>query len=115
IWPRGRGWYTLGTMGMRIGDDMGLDVAGTLCFQLGGARHSMTWRQFILALGLHTTKEMVEDGFASGPKRQQVAVTGMFEAVEDAPIVDKGAQTDPTLILAPHPRPPPLAAGRTMP
>ncbi|GJY16578.1 hypothetical protein Tco_0387000, partial [Tanacetum coccineum] len=26
----------------RIGDEMGLDVAGTLCFQMGGARHSMT-------------------------------------------------------------------------
>ncbi|GJS13631.1 hypothetical protein Tco_0408103 [Tanacetum coccineum] len=47
----------------RIGDEIGLDVAGTLCFQLGGARRSMTWRQFILALGLHTAEEMAEDGF----------------------------------------------------
>ncbi|GJY86102.1 hypothetical protein Tco_0500128 [Tanacetum coccineum] len=47
----------------RYGDDMGLDVTGTLCFQLGGARLSMTWRQFILALGLHTTEEMAENGF----------------------------------------------------
>ncbi|GKA45134.1 hypothetical protein Tco_0737930 [Tanacetum coccineum] len=31
--------------------------------ELGRARHSMTWRQFILALGLHTTKEMAEDRF----------------------------------------------------
>ncbi|GJZ00731.1 hypothetical protein Tco_0518160 [Tanacetum coccineum] len=46
----------------RIGSEMGLDVADTLCFQLGGARCSMTWRQFILALGLHTAEEMVEDG-----------------------------------------------------
>ncbi|GKE28491.1 hypothetical protein Tco_1443875 [Tanacetum coccineum] len=30
---------------------------------LGGTRRSMTWRQFILALGLHTTKEMAEGGF----------------------------------------------------
>ncbi|GJR19896.1 hypothetical protein Tco_0968423 [Tanacetum coccineum] len=30
---------------------------------LGGARRSMTWRQFILALGLHTAEEMAEDGF----------------------------------------------------
>nr|GEX67874.1 hypothetical protein [Tanacetum cinerariifolium] len=30
---------------------------------LGGARRSMTWRQFILALGLHTTEEIAEDGF----------------------------------------------------
>ncbi|GJV87531.1 hypothetical protein Tco_1531469 [Tanacetum coccineum] len=38
----------------KIGSKMGLDVADTLCFQLGGARRSMTWRQCILAL---------EDGF----------------------------------------------------
>ncbi|GJY95523.1 hypothetical protein Tco_0511884 [Tanacetum coccineum] len=47
----------------RIEDKIRLDVADTLCFQLGGVRHSMTWRQFILALGLHTTEEMAEDGF----------------------------------------------------
>nr|GEY31449.1 hypothetical protein [Tanacetum cinerariifolium] len=28
-----------------------------------GSRRTMTWRQFILALGLHTTKEMAGDGF----------------------------------------------------
>ncbi|GJV79387.1 ribonuclease H-like domain-containing protein [Tanacetum coccineum] len=50
-------------MSRRIGDEMGLDVAGTLCFHLGGARRSMPWRQFILALGLHTAEEMAEDGF----------------------------------------------------
>ncbi|GKC00846.1 hypothetical protein Tco_0986982 [Tanacetum coccineum] len=33
-----------------------LDVADTLCFQLGGLRRQMSWRQFILALGLHTAK-----------------------------------------------------------
>ncbi|GJS90079.1 hypothetical protein Tco_0772715 [Tanacetum coccineum] len=49
----------------RIRDEMGLDVAGTLCFQMGGARRSMTWRQFILALGLHTAEEMAEDGFGA--------------------------------------------------
>ncbi|GKE52233.1 hypothetical protein Tco_1487389 [Tanacetum coccineum] len=45
------------------GTEMGLDIADTLCFQLGGARRRLTWRQFILALGLHTIEEMVEDGF----------------------------------------------------
>ncbi|GJR73378.1 hypothetical protein Tco_0085743 [Tanacetum coccineum] len=49
----------------RIGDEMGLDVAGTLCFKLGGARRSMTWRQFILALSLHTAQEMAEDEFGA--------------------------------------------------
>nr|GEV41363.1 hypothetical protein [Tanacetum cinerariifolium] len=47
----------------RIGDEMGVDAADTLCFQLGDSRRSMTWRQFILALGLYTTEEIAEDGF----------------------------------------------------
>nr|GEV62009.1 hypothetical protein [Tanacetum cinerariifolium] len=38
--------------------EMGLDTADTLCFQLGRARRSLTWRQFILALGLHIAEEM---------------------------------------------------------
>nr|GEU98240.1 hypothetical protein [Tanacetum cinerariifolium] len=38
-----------------------LDAAKTLQFQLGGLRHHMTWRQFILALGLHTDEEMGSD------------------------------------------------------
>ncbi|GJU23192.1 hypothetical protein Tco_1156534 [Tanacetum coccineum] len=49
----------------RIVSGMGIDVADTLCFRLGGARCSMTWRQFILALGLHTADEMAEDGFGA--------------------------------------------------
>ncbi|GKA83508.1 hypothetical protein Tco_0805103 [Tanacetum coccineum] len=52
--------------------EMGLDVVDILCFQLGGARRRMTWRQFILALGLHTEEEMVEAGFGvywSGSER----------------------------------------------
>ncbi|GKB95674.1 hypothetical protein Tco_0981811 [Tanacetum coccineum] len=44
---------------------MGLDVVDTLCFQLGGARRRMTWRQFILALGLDTEEEMAEAGFGA--------------------------------------------------
>ncbi|GKE17495.1 hypothetical protein Tco_1425072, partial [Tanacetum coccineum] len=39
--------------------------ADTLCFQLGGARRMMTWRQFILALGLHTEEDMAEAGFGA--------------------------------------------------
>ncbi|GKG32420.1 hypothetical protein Tco_0429930, partial [Tanacetum coccineum] len=45
--------------------EMGLDVTNTLCFQLGGIRRRMTWRQFILALGLHTEQEMAEAGFGA--------------------------------------------------
>ncbi|GJV93707.1 hypothetical protein Tco_1541520 [Tanacetum coccineum] len=45
--------------------EMGLDVIDTLCFQLGRARRRMTWRQFILALGLHSEEEMAEAGFGA--------------------------------------------------
>ncbi|GJW56099.1 hypothetical protein Tco_0102830 [Tanacetum coccineum] len=56
----------LETIWGRMSDtEMGLDVADTLCFQLRGARRMMTWRQFILALGLHTKEEMVEAGFGA--------------------------------------------------
>nr|GEV81730.1 hypothetical protein [Tanacetum cinerariifolium] len=41
---------------------MDLDTADTLSFQLGGVRRRMTWRRFILALGLHTEQEMAEAG-----------------------------------------------------
>ncbi|GKA36654.1 hypothetical protein Tco_0723219 [Tanacetum coccineum] len=44
---------------------MGLDVADTLCFQLGGVRRRMTWRWFILALGLHIDEEIAEVGFGA--------------------------------------------------
>ncbi|GJV73412.1 retrovirus-related pol polyprotein from transposon TNT 1-94 [Tanacetum coccineum] len=44
---------------------MRLDVADTLCFQLGGARRNKIWRQFILALGLHNKQEMAEAGFGA--------------------------------------------------
>ncbi|GKG38324.1 hypothetical protein Tco_0460036, partial [Tanacetum coccineum] len=44
---------------------MDLDTADSLCFQLGGARRRMTWRQFILALGLHTKQEMAKTGFGA--------------------------------------------------
>ncbi|GKA34473.1 hypothetical protein Tco_0720902 [Tanacetum coccineum] len=51
--------------GQMSNTEMGLDVADTLCFQLGGVRRRMTWRQFILALGLHTEQEMAEAGFGA--------------------------------------------------
>ncbi|GJS45073.1 gag-pol polyprotein [Tanacetum coccineum] len=42
--------------------ELGLDIANTFCFQLRGLRRQMSWRQFILALGLHMAKEMATDG-----------------------------------------------------
>ncbi|GKA08755.1 hypothetical protein Tco_0688086 [Tanacetum coccineum] len=40
-----------------------LDTTGALQFYLEEVRHRMSWRKFILALGLHITKEMEIDGF----------------------------------------------------
>ncbi|GJS73135.1 hypothetical protein Tco_0705976 [Tanacetum coccineum] len=45
--------------------EMRLDAADTLCFQLGGARRRMTWREFISVLGLHTAEEMAEIWFGA--------------------------------------------------
>ncbi|GKF53504.1 hypothetical protein Tco_0160414 [Tanacetum coccineum] len=65
-----RGLGTVTSRGSRLyGADrmsdtvMDLNTADTLCFQLGGVRRRMTWRQFILALGLHTELEMTEARF----------------------------------------------------
>ncbi|GKE50101.1 hypothetical protein Tco_1481359 [Tanacetum coccineum] len=41
-----------------------LDTPGTIQFQLGIARRRLSWRQFILALGLHTREDMESLGFA---------------------------------------------------
>ncbi|GKB61040.1 hypothetical protein Tco_0917226 [Tanacetum coccineum] len=41
-----------------------LDAPGTIQFQLGLARRQLSWRQFILDLGLHTEEEMESFGFA---------------------------------------------------
>nr|GEX61582.1 hypothetical protein [Tanacetum cinerariifolium] len=45
--------------------EMGLDVADTLCFHLGGFRRRMTCRWFILTLGLRTNEEMTEVSFGA--------------------------------------------------
>nr|GEU41356.1 hypothetical protein [Tanacetum cinerariifolium] len=45
--------------------EMGLDVADTLCFQLCRVGWRKTWRQFILALGLHTEEKMAETSFGA--------------------------------------------------
>ncbi|GKC31977.1 hypothetical protein Tco_1039271 [Tanacetum coccineum] len=41
-----------------------LDTPGALQFQLGGARRRLSWRQVIVALGLHTGEDMESSGFA---------------------------------------------------
>ncbi|GJR98124.1 hypothetical protein Tco_0270298 [Tanacetum coccineum] len=69
----------LGTCGVSD-TEIGLDVVDTLCFQLGGVRRRMTWRQFLLALGLHTDEEMAKAGFGAywlGSERTPEKVTGV--------------------------------------
>ncbi|GKC19720.1 hypothetical protein Tco_1021870, partial [Tanacetum coccineum] len=72
-----RGWlgYTGGSTGMLRdglcllvesgGGLTDLDTAGALQFQLGGIRRRISWREFILALGLHTAEEMQTIGFGT--------------------------------------------------
>nr|GEW34196.1 hypothetical protein [Tanacetum cinerariifolium] len=107
-------------------------------FQTGGARRSMTWRQFILALGLHTAKEMAEDefgvywyteGMKSGARLSKghfigrlahhfglVAAAGTPGVAEDAPAVNEGDQALSAPVQAPQQPPsPPHAAVRTIP
>ncbi|GKB57837.1 hypothetical protein Tco_0914023 [Tanacetum coccineum] len=55
-----------------------LDTAGALQFQLGGVRRRMSWREFILALGLHLAEEMQTAGF------------GLYWAESARRIPDKG-------------------------
>ncbi|GJX55958.1 hypothetical protein Tco_0285855 [Tanacetum coccineum] len=62
--------------------EIDLDVGDTLCFQLGGVRRRKRWRQFILALGLHTEQEMAEAGF------------GAYWVGSDRVIPDKGDLRD---------------------
>ncbi|GKB53184.1 hypothetical protein Tco_0903937 [Tanacetum coccineum] len=48
----------------RLGEAiLDLNTPRALQFQLGGARRRLSWRQFILALGLHIDKEMQTVGF----------------------------------------------------
>ncbi|GJW62820.1 hypothetical protein Tco_0112155 [Tanacetum coccineum] len=48
----------------RLGEGiLELDTLGALQFQLGGARRRMSWRDFILAMRLHTAEEMQTVGF----------------------------------------------------
>ncbi|GJR77363.1 hypothetical protein Tco_0089728 [Tanacetum coccineum] len=42
-----------------------LDTARALQFQLGGVKRRMSWREFILALGLYIAEEMQTVGFGA--------------------------------------------------
>nr|GEV97753.1 hypothetical protein [Tanacetum cinerariifolium] len=59
-------------------------------------RHSMTWRQFILALGLHTAEEMAKDGFGAywlGSERvipDKGDLSGLSVVTRELPLIDMG-------------------------
>ncbi|GJY67405.1 hypothetical protein Tco_0469643 [Tanacetum coccineum] len=68
-----------------------LDTARSLQFQLDGATRRMSWREFILGMGLHMAEEMESAGFsaywtksawrfASGRKRGAMISGGQFVA-----------------------------------
>ncbi|GKE93975.1 hypothetical protein Tco_1578830, partial [Tanacetum coccineum] len=42
-----------------------LDITGALQFQIGRVRRRMSWREFILGMGLHTAKEIESVGFGA--------------------------------------------------
>ncbi|GKC26848.1 hypothetical protein Tco_1034142 [Tanacetum coccineum] len=44
---------------------LNLDTARALQFQLGGVRRHMSWREFILGMGLHTAEEIESVGFGA--------------------------------------------------
>nr|GEX49418.1 hypothetical protein [Tanacetum cinerariifolium] len=53
-----------------------LDAPTTIQFQLGGAKRRLSWRQFILALGLHTGEEMESLDFARYQSKSERMIYG---------------------------------------
>ncbi|GJS84482.1 hypothetical protein Tco_0751023 [Tanacetum coccineum] len=81
--------------------EMGLDVTDTLCFQVSGARHRITWRRFILALGLYTEEEMVEVGFGAylqGSEREDLLekfIQKFYQISDDNEEIEAKKDDDP--------------------
>ncbi|GJQ94914.1 hypothetical protein Tco_0006053 [Tanacetum coccineum] len=71
-----------------------LDTPGTIQFQLGEARRRMSWREFILALGLHTGEEMESPSFARYPvmrlchRMMAHSIAGRSQAPEKVTVID---------------------------
>ncbi|GKD24782.1 hypothetical protein Tco_1230996 [Tanacetum coccineum] len=71
------------------------DEAGVVIFtSQGGARRRLSWRQFILALGLHTREEMESPGFARDPvlrlchRMMAHSIAGRSQAPEKVTVTD---------------------------
>ncbi|GKE11629.1 hypothetical protein Tco_1415180 [Tanacetum coccineum] len=62
-----------------------LDAPDTIQFQLGRARRCLSWRQFILALGLHTREEMESPGFA---RMMAHSIAGRSQAPKKVTVTD---------------------------
>ncbi|GKB34788.1 hypothetical protein Tco_0879730 [Tanacetum coccineum] len=61
---------------LRFGEELlNFDAPGTIQFQLGGAKRR-SWRQFILALGLHIREEMESPSFARYWSESKRMITG---------------------------------------
>ncbi|GKE18830.1 hypothetical protein Tco_1426407 [Tanacetum coccineum] len=58
-----------------------LDTPGALQFQLGRSRRRLSWRQFIIALGLHTREEMESPGISSAG--EFLGTTPSYTAIRD--------------------------------
>ncbi|GJV56753.1 hypothetical protein Tco_1457758 [Tanacetum coccineum] len=101
--------------GGRIYDiEIGLDIADTLCFQLGMARGQAPEKQTVTNLFyLRSMDEGTRAWVARGPERQPIAAAGALEVIEGAPIVDEGVPCIPAPVQAPQP--PPIAQTKTMP
>nr|GEX40399.1 hypothetical protein [Tanacetum cinerariifolium] len=87
-------------------------------FASGGKQGVMIFRgQFVARLVRLQIYVELDDTWAwvaSGPERQQVAMTGALEAAKDAPVADEGASAVPALVQAPQPSPPTAGLAKTM-
>ncbi|GJW80328.1 hypothetical protein Tco_0144303 [Tanacetum coccineum] len=100
---------------------LGLDTPVALQFQLGGVKRHMSWRDFILVLGLHSAEEMqtadmaklvrlqicveLDDTWAwvpAGPARQEGDAGGV---AEEAPVAPGGGDEDEEMPQAVPPPP----------
>ncbi|GKA21021.1 hypothetical protein Tco_0701010 [Tanacetum coccineum] len=64
-----------------------LDTPGALKFQLGGARRHMSWREFILALGLYTAEDMETVGFGAYWADRLTVITPELPIIDMAELV----------------------------
>ncbi|GKE14117.1 hypothetical protein Tco_1421694 [Tanacetum coccineum] len=60
-----------------------LDTARALQFQLGGVKRRMSWREFILALGLYIAEEMQTVGFGISYAGDFLGTTPYYTAIWD--------------------------------